>query len=172
MGCIEGERMDKNNVSPINAWNREYSPAVTYSGIQLNKNVGAKYYYASNFAGDSLEFVPVDKKYYSDKYLGYKNLSEEELMINKYTFNYWHPYATDKYIAVVKDSTMTVKDGMTAFKIQTKGKEHAYGYNPSAINGDKGRSRAWLSWLERCTRFLMMERSSVTTMRLKRTNTL
>jgi len=130
---------DKNNVSPINAWNREYSPAVTYSGIQLNKNVGAKYYYASNFAGDSLEFVPVDKKYYSDKYLGYKNLSEEELMINKYTFNYWHPYATDKYIAVVKDSTMTVKDGMTAFKIQTKGKEHAYGYNPSAINGDKGR---------------------------------
>ena len=88
---------DKNNVSPINAWNREYSPAVTYSGIQLNKNVGAKYYYASNFAGDSLEFVPVDKKYYSDKYLGYKNLSEEELMINKYTFNYWHPYATDKY---------------------------------------------------------------------------
>ena len=36
-------------------------------------------------------------------------------------------------------STMTVKDGMTAFKIQTKGKEHAYGYNPSAINGDKGR---------------------------------
>ena len=131
--------MDKNNVSPINAWNREYSPAVTYSGIQLNKNVGAKYYYASNFAGDSLEFVPVDKKYYSDKYLGYKNLSEEELMINKYTFNYWHPYATDKYIAVVKDSTMTVKDGMTAFKIQTKGKEHAYGYNPSAVNGDKGR---------------------------------
>ena len=130
---------DKNNVSPINAWNREYSPAVTYSGIQLNKNVGAKYYYASNFAGDSLEFVPVDKKYYSDKYLGYKNLSEEELMINKYTFNYWHPYATDKYIAVVKDSTMTVKDGMTAFKIQTKGKEHAYGYNPSAVNGDKGR---------------------------------
>ena len=41
---------DKNNVSPINAWNREYSPAVTYSGIQLNKNVGAKYYYASNLS--------------------------------------------------------------------------------------------------------------------------
>ena len=41
-------------------------------------------------------------------------------MINKYTFNYWHPYATDKYIAKSsKDSTLTVLEGKTAFNLDT-----------------------------------------------------
>ena len=51
-------------------------------------------------------------------------MTKDELMVNKYTFNYWHPYAADKYIAVMKDSTMTVKDGKTPFTIKTTGKEH------------------------------------------------
>ena len=40
-------------------------------------------------------------------------------MVNKYTFNYWHPYATDKYIAKSTDSTLTVLDGKDAFVIDT-----------------------------------------------------
>ncbi len=41
------------------------------------------------------------------------------MLVNKYTFNYWHPYATDKYIAKSTDSTLTVLDGKDAFVIDT-----------------------------------------------------
>ena len=52
--------------------------------------------------------------------LGYKNLTNDELKVNKYTFNYWHPYATDKYIAKSsKDSTLTVNVGVSAFNVDT-----------------------------------------------------
>ena len=140
---LKKNAVDKNNISPIDAWNREYN-TVTLSSVQLNKNVGGKYFYITTnagtvLAGDSLELIAVDKKFYSDKYLGYKNLTKDELMVNKYTFNYWHPYAADKYIAVMKDSTMTVKDGKTPFTIKTTGKEHKYGYDASLVNGEKGR---------------------------------
>ena len=41
-------------------------------------------------------------------------------MVNKYTFNYWHPYATDKFIAQsANDSTLTVMNGKDAFVIDT-----------------------------------------------------
>ena len=57
----------------------------------------------------------------------------------KYTFNYWHPYASDKFIGV-KDSTMNVLEGKKAFTLKSSYKEHAYGYNPSeevSGNADK-----------------------------------
>ena len=42
------------------------------------------------------------------------------MKVNKYTFNYWHPYATDKYIAKSsKDSTLTVNVGVSAFNVDT-----------------------------------------------------
>ena len=45
--------------------------------------------------------------------------------MNKYTFNYWHPYAQDKYIALAEgDSTFTVWDEISAFNIDT------IAYNP------------------------------------------
>ena len=130
---LKNNIVDKNNVSPITATNREYKSV--HGQGQLNKNEGAKYYYFSGltaadpFNGDSLEFVPVDKKFYSDKYLGYKKLTQDELITNKYTFNYWHPYSSDKYIAVVGDSTMTVLAGKTPFKIGSTNTEHAYGFD-------------------------------------------
>ena len=55
----------------------------------------------------------------SDPYLGYRKLEKDSLLVNKYTFNYWHPYATDKYIAKSTDSTLTVLDGKDAFVIDT-----------------------------------------------------
>ena len=65
-------------------------------------------------------FVEVPAEAVSDSLLGYKNLTNDELKVNKYTFNYWHPYATDKYIAKSsKDSTLTVNVGVSAFNVDT-----------------------------------------------------
>ncbi|WP_165154391.1 DUF6383 domain-containing protein [Parabacteroides sp. ZJ-118] len=133
---------DKNNISPVKATNREF-PTVTAS-MQLNKAEGASYMYASALptvsaiaTTDSLEFIPVAKEIYTNKYIGYKHLTEDELITNKYTFNYWHPYADDKFIGV-KDSTMNVLDGKKAFTIKSSYKEHAYGYAPTPeVAGNK-----------------------------------
>ena len=127
---------DKNNISPVKAINREFdNAAVNIASMQLNKAVGASYMYVSVAAGaiattDSLEFIPVAKEIYTNKYIGYKRLTEDELITNKYTFNYWHPYADDKFIGV-KDSTMNVLEGKKAFTIKSSYKEHAYGYAPT-----------------------------------------
>ena len=52
--------------------------------LQLNKNAGATYMYAASF-GDSLEFIPVAKEIYTYKYVGYKHLTNDELITNKST---------------------------------------------------------------------------------------
>ena len=130
---------DKNKVSAVDLYNREYNDGTAADAtLQLNKNAGATYMYAASF-GDSLEFIPVAKEIYTDKYVGYKHLTNDELITNKYTFNYWHPYASDKFIGV-KDSTMNVLEGKKAFTLKSSYKEHAYGYNPSeevSGNADK-----------------------------------
>ena len=127
---------DKNKVSAVDLYNREYNDGTAADAtLQLNKNT---YMYAASF-GDSLEFIPVAKEIYTDKYVGYKHLTNDELITNKYTFNYWHPYASDKFIGV-KDSTMNVLEGKKAFTLKSSYKEHAYGYNPSeevSGNADK-----------------------------------
>ena len=145
---LKKNSVDKNNVSPVEAINREfdYDATVNIATMQLNKKPGAKYMYVSNVtsnraitSADSLEFIPVEKEIYTDKYVGYLNLTEDELITNKYTFNYWHPYADDKFISL-KDSTMSVLEGKTAFRLKSSYKEHAYGYKPTdevAGNADK-----------------------------------
>ncbi len=132
---------DKNNVSPIEATNREFK--IEIPSVQLNKVAGASYMYVTvNNAffttADSLQFIPVAKEIYTDKYLGYKHLTNDELITNKYTFNYWHPYASDKFIDV-KDSTMNVLEGKKAFTIKSSYKEHAYGFDASTVNAKDGR---------------------------------
>ncbi|WP_287620453.1 DUF6383 domain-containing protein [Parabacteroides sp.] len=142
---LKKNQTDKNNISPVSASNREFNvAAVNIASMQLNKKEGASYMYVSVDgttvkATDSLEFIPVAKEIYTNKYIGYKHLTEDELITNKYTFNYWHPYASDKFIGV-KDSTMNVMEGKKAFTIKSSYKEHAYGYAPSeevAGNADK-----------------------------------
>ena len=133
--------------SPVTLTNREF--ADVYSGIQLKQSEAAKYMYVgankiSNgtyvVATDSLEFVKVSDASVKDPYLGYKKFTKEELAVNKYTFNYWHPYADDKYLAKSEnDSTLTVLNGQSAFKLDTiayksemrpnfNGVDLAYGY--------------------------------------------
>ena len=130
--------------SPVVITNREF--ANREETIQLYKNEGAQYMYIKTatsvnaiIPADSVKFVAVPQASVEDPYLGYKKLTKEELTVNKYTFNYWHPYADDKYIAQsANDSTLTVLTGKDAFRIDTvaansiypKTVDMAYGYDP------------------------------------------
>ena len=126
--------------SPIKIANREFDTNFEYDGIQLKQKAGAKYMYVSGVVRgdrsqawennawvsapiitgeDSLEFVAVPETSVKDQYLGYKKIDKDSLLVNKYTFNYWHPYADDKFIAKSsKDSTLTVLEGKDAFTIR------------------------------------------------------
>ena len=114
--------------SPVKIANREFDADFAYD-VQLKQGAGAKYMYVGankitgtqyTIATDSLEFVKVSDASVKDRELGYLRLEKDELAVNKYTFNYWHPYADDKFIAQSsKDSTLTVFDGKEAFKIDS-----------------------------------------------------
>ena len=137
---------DSKPTSPVIITNREF--ANLDAEMQLFKNEGAQYMYLKSaqngdviIPADSVKFVAVPQSSIEDQYLGYKKLTKEELTVNKYTFNYWHPYADDKYIAQSsKDSTLTVLEGVDAFRIDTVASKYmgydyntvdiAYGYNP------------------------------------------
>ncbi len=132
-------------VSPVTISNREYADNVilsdldgdgqleqyktaVYSTVQLRKAEGGSYMFVygnelqaewGSVGVDSLFFEKVPAASISDPYLGYRKLEEDSLLVNKYTFNYWHPYATDKYIAKSSDSTLTVLVGKDGFVIET-----------------------------------------------------
>ena len=124
---------DLNNVSAVTAKNREFDDAEAI--FNLHQDADKDSYYTKNdvsvshdgatttttiLKNSDLFFVEVPAEAVSDSLLGYKNLTNDELKVNKYTFNYWHPYATDKFIAKSdKDSTLTVKDGVSAFTLDT-----------------------------------------------------
>ena len=117
--------------SPVKIANREYDADFKYNGIQLKQAAGAQYMYVSGndmdgVAVDSLQFEAVPQSSIEDPYLGYKKLTKDELTTGgKYNFNYWHPYAQDKYIAQAEnDSTFTVWNEISAFDIDT------VAYNP------------------------------------------
>ena len=122
---------DPQNISPINVYNREFD-SVSMTSVQLRQEEDSQYMFAENsmlVAGDSLIFEPVAATYYTNEYLGYKALSDDELLTNKYTFEYWHPYATEgRFIAQSEsDSTLNVIGDGDAFKL-TKVGEYTYGY--------------------------------------------
>ena len=127
--------------SPIMIANREFDTEFEYGGVQLKEADGAKYMHTSGdvksltkyywedekdvkhfytilTSADSLKFEAVPATSVKDQYLGYKKIEKDSLLVNKYTFNYWHPYADDKFIAKSsKDSTLTVLEGKDAFGI-------------------------------------------------------
>ena len=146
--------------SPVTITNREF-PNLQAS-MQLREKEGAEYMFTLNAKAtekhlgvdlaetDSLVFEKVADTYVKDKYLGYKKITKDSLTVNKYTFNYWHPYASDKYIAKSsKDSTLTVLEGKDAFVVDTLAwlgnKAYStvdvkYGYNPNNAKLD-GKAR-------------------------------
>ena len=129
--------------SPLNVQNREYpslknpyvksDALVNGSAWQLTQAAGSKLYYCAKLSSDSLAITQItDEKILGDQYLGYKYLSDDELMITNYAFNYFNPYTMDKYIAQVEgDSTLNaLQEDPTYFELvaQNGNKAVAYGY--------------------------------------------
>ena len=137
------------STSPVNVTNREYpslkNPAynttdkVLKNGAswQLTQAEGSKLYYCKALSSDSLVITKItDKNILGDKYLGYKYLTDDELMITNYAFNYFNPYTMDKYIAQVEgDATLNaLQEEATFFELvkQNDNKTVAYGYTVDA----------------------------------------
>ena len=135
------------STSPVNVTNREY-PSLknpTYmdkvlkngASWQLTQAEGSKLYYCKALSSDSLVITKItDKNILGDKYLGYKYLTDDELMITNYAFNYFNPYTMDKYIAQVEgDTTLNaLQEEATFFELvkQNNNKTVAYGYTVDA----------------------------------------
>ncbi len=153
--ALKNNTADKNNVSAVTFRNREY-PDHSYSTVQLNKKADKDYYYvskecsssktgdASISTNDQLTITAVDAAYQSDKYLGYKKISKDDLMVNKFTFNYYHPYSSKMFIAQSEnDSTLSVLENVDAFVLDTieldkdKSADEAYGYGYASLSKDE-----------------------------------
>lgn len=137
--------------SKVSANNREYP--VLSGSWQLTQADGSSLYFCKDLASDSLSIVQItDKKILGDKNLGYKYLTDDELMITNYAFNYFNPYTMDKYIAQVagQNTLNALQEEATFFELvaQNDNKAVAYGY----IVTDAVKARiADLAQLERAT---------------------
>ena len=137
------------STSPVNVTNREYpslkNPAYNTTdkvlkigaSWQLTQAEGSNLYYCKALSSDSLVITKItDKNILGDKYLGYKYLTDDELMITNYAFNYFNPYTMDKYIAQVEgDTTLNaLQEEATFFELvkQNNNKTVAYGYTVDA----------------------------------------
>ena len=128
--------------STVAVYNREFVNTKEAS-VQLMQKEGAEYLYATaDFLGaedtDSLEFVPVDPTILSDSLLGYKHFDKDSILVNRYTFNYLHEYANDKYIVKAEDdSVLLASDGKLAFSIEPVGDLYQYGFEVTSAVAER-----------------------------------
>lgn len=118
-------------ISSLAIANREF-PDVKAGAVQLYQNEGAanKFAVAKDLfaATDSVSFDQIeDKAVLNDATLGYLDLDDKVLDVMTYKLNYLHPYATNKFIGMDKDSLLSVKDAETAFFMKESAKAN-YGY--------------------------------------------
>ena len=117
-------------VSPVAVTNREFDAKNNFPVEQLRKG-STDNALVVKFRGQEVEFIPVEADL-SDKYLGYKNLTDAELEFTGYTFNYWHPYAQDRFINVnEKDTILNVLTTTPGRFTIDATPEVAYGYAPT-----------------------------------------
>lgn len=125
--------------STVTLTNREFADKVNAPTVQLYLNAGGSYYYvASNVSMNSVEAIEAkdslvfdkieDATILGDPLLGYKNFKANDLKVNRYTFNYFNPYVSDKYIGKSSDSLLVVKDNILPFVIKAEGAIENYGY--------------------------------------------
>ncbi|WP_293739406.1 DUF6383 domain-containing protein [uncultured Parabacteroides sp.] len=82
------------DVSPVQITNREFATKNDFQ-IQLRKGSKDGQY---KLNGVEVIFEPVSADAVADKHNGYKFLEDQDLDVNRYTFNYWHAYTADKYL--------------------------------------------------------------------------
>ena len=121
--------------SPVEVANREY--ASLNGTYQFTQATGSSKYFCADLAADSLVITKItDANILGDEHLGYKYLTEDELMITNYAFNYFNPYTMEKYIAQVAGSNKlnVLQDTPTYFEIKPVNGNVAadYGYKVTA----------------------------------------
>ena len=121
--------------SPVEVANREY--ASLNGTYQFTQAIGSSKYFCADLAADSLVITKItDANILGDEHLGYKYLTEDELMITNYAFNYFNPYTMEKYIAQVAGSNKlnVLQDTPTYFEIKPVNGNVAadYGYKVTA----------------------------------------
>ncbi|WP_337813685.1 DUF6383 domain-containing protein [Parabacteroides johnsonii] len=128
-------------ISRMALTNREFENVA--KDIQLRKDAGATYFFANEIAGgkDSLIIEAVAPTIIADKELGYLNLDDAELDVMTYNFNYLHAYADDKFIGMMEDSVLNVKDGKYAFYMDEESTEANYGFTTPYVAGLKQLTR-------------------------------
>ena len=117
--------------SPIKVVNREFLE--TYNNVQLRLN-DKNEIDASYDLLDGVTFVQItDSAIIKDKKLGYKYLAKNELIVNKYKFNYLNPFTQDYWIAngADKDSLIYVKEAANEYTL-TEGSTAEYGIDVDA----------------------------------------
>ena len=132
--------VDTKKISSMTITNREF--AGTAQSIQLRQNPGAEYLFTQEIVvpGDSLIIEAVPASVIANKELGYLNLEDAELAVMTYNFNYLHSYADDKFIGMMEDSVLNVKDGKYAFFMK-ESKEANYGFTSPYVAGLKQLTR-------------------------------
>ena len=116
-------RADK---SPLAVTNREFADDNDFVW-QLRK--GAKEGETFMWNGKEIEFIKVADDARKSATVGYKELSKEEVDVNRYTFNYLHPYTLDKFVAVHEDDSLMDVLGETATRFTIEASDAApYGY--------------------------------------------
>ena len=127
-------------ISRMALTNREFENVA--KDIQLRKDAGATYLFTNEIAEgkDSLIIEAVPASVIANKELGYLNLEDAELAVMTYNFNYLHSYADDKFIGMMEDSVLNVKDGKYAFFMK-ESKEANYGFTSPYVAGLKQLTR-------------------------------
>ena len=113
--------------SPITITNRE-KPNKKWNNVQLRLNDKGEII-ASSSEFNNVTFDQIkDSTIIKDKKLGYKYLSNNELIVNKYKFNYLNPFTQDYWIAngADKDSLIYVKQDANEYFL-TEGSTAEYG---------------------------------------------
>ena len=128
-------------ISRLSLTNREFEKVT--ENIQLRQNAGAEYLFTGdiNAGKDSLIFEEVAASVIANKELGYLNLNDAELDVMTYNFNYLHAYADDKFIGMMEDSVLNVKDGKFAFYMDEESAEANYGFTTPYVAGLKQLTR-------------------------------
>ena len=129
---------DMKKVSRLAITNREFEKVT--NSIQLRQNEGAEYLFATELGTDSLVIEVVAASIIADEELGYLNLDDAELGVMTYKFNYLHSYADDKFIGMMEDSILNVKDTDLAFFMK-ESKAAPYGFTTPYVAGLKQLTR-------------------------------
>ena len=101
-------------VSPVKIVNREFPKAKNWDNVQFRLNEDGEIYTLTTGADmlNNVTFVQIkDSAIIKDKKLGYKHIDSNDLLVNRYKFNYLNPFSMEYWIAngTGKDSLIYVK---------------------------------------------------------------